>query len=63
MASNGEALALQIASSLESSVNSLPPLAMAPKNEVVLATPKEIELPEQRGSEKTRDLKCKHSFL
>ncbi|KAM0548231.1 hypothetical protein ACHAO7_006653 [Fusarium culmorum] len=61
MASHGEALALQIASSSVSSVNSLPPQSMEPKNEVVLAIPKEIELPEQRGSEKTRDLKYRHA--
>jgi hypothetical protein len=59
MASYGEAVALQIASGSETSLNSIPPQPTEQKNEVVLATPKEIQLPEQRGSEKTRDLKCK----
>jgi len=59
MASQGEALALQVASESETSLASVPPQPTEPKQEVVLASPKEIVLPEQRGSEVTRDFKCK----
>jgi hypothetical protein len=58
MASHGEAVALQIASSSETSIASIPPQPTEEKNEVVLASPKEIQLPEQQGSEKTRDFRC-----
>ena len=59
MASHGEALALQVASESETSLASIPPQPTEPKQEVILASPKEIVLPEQRGSEATRDFKCK----
>ena len=61
MASHGEALALQVASESETSLASIAPQPTEPKQEVVFASPKEIALPEQRGSEATRDLKCKPS--
>ena len=59
MASHGEALALQVASESETSLASIPTQPTEPKQDVVLASPKEIVLPEQRGSEATRDFKCK----
>ncbi|RBR07092.1 uncharacterized protein FIESC28_10838 [Fusarium coffeatum] len=61
MASHGEALALQVASESETSLASIPPQPIEPKQEVVLASPKEIVLPEQRGSESTRDFKYRQA--
>ena len=63
MASQGEALALQVAPESERSLASIPPQPTEPKQEVVLPSPKEIVLPEQRGSEAARDFRCKLSSL
>ncbi|KAI1050872.1 hypothetical protein LB507_009245 [Fusarium sp. FIESC RH6] len=61
MASHGEALALQVTSESETSLTSIPPQPAEPKHEVILAPPKEIVLPEQSGSEASRDFKYRHA--